>query len=733
MSAPADLRPYASNFEHIEDELHWLDALIRLRTETLDLQNKTAPEAQAARAIYITPAEAEWLLASSETSDVRDAATAKVRAEVRRARDRIDRRIACSLDRNVFLALPRLSQLFGLSAFERHALLICLAPELRRKYDRLYAYLQDDITRKKPSVELVLSLLCESAADKWTARFFFFDHAPLMRAGILQKTDDPQSPSGSSGLAQFLKLDPRILGFVLGQDYIDARLIGAVTLHRPSRLEPFTEPGSDAALLHFIRNHFAAGSSETKKVVLYLHGPSGAGKKSLALAACRQMGCAMLCVDLELLPAHGAEAQALLEPVFREVVLSQAALYLDNANALLRDENRPTLKLISRLAVEYGWLVFMAGDKPWRPEGIFKECVFHAVGLPVHDVPMRQAAWETALRERTSEAASWAGQLARRFRLTPGHIREAVNFASAECMMRQGQTELSLAALYEACRQQSSHKMGELAVKVEPRYGWDDLILPDDKIAHLREICSQVKHHYRVFGEWGFDKKISHGKGLSALFFGVPGTGKTMAAQVIAREVQLDLYKIDLSGVISKYIGETEKNLAKIFQEAQASNAILFFDEADALFGKRTEISDAHDRYANIETSYLLQKMEEYEGVVILATNLRENMDDAFLRRIRFVVEFPFPDEASRLKLWRTHIPVDAPVSDSIDFEYLSRELQIAGGSIKNIVVNSAFLAAEDEGVIGMEHFLSGAKREFEKLGKLWSERDRPTYSGVPG
>jgi SpoVK/Ycf46/Vps4 family AAA+-type ATPase len=263
-----------------------------------------------------------------------------------------------------------------------------------------------------------------------------------------------------------------------------------------------------------------------------------------------------------------------------------------------------------------------------------------------------------------------------------------------------------------------------MAVKIEPRHGWEDIVLPEYKLTQLKEICSQARHRYRVFGEWGFDRKLSHGKGLSALFSGPPGTGKTMAAEVIAHDLQMDLYKVDLSSVVSKYIGETEKNLSRIFHEAETGNAILFFDEADALFGKRTEVSDAHDRYANIEISYLLQKMEEYEGIVILATNLRENMDEAFTRRIRFIIEFPFPDEASRLRIWQTHFPKEAPVSEEIDYEYLSRQFKIAGGNIKNIVLNSAFLAAGDGSVIRMEHILRGTQREFEKMGKLWGEQN---------
>ena len=275
-----------------------------------------------------------------------------------------------------------------------------------------------------------------------------------------------------------------------------------------------------------------------------------------------------------------------------------------------------------------------------------------------------------------------------------------------------------------ACRQQSSRTLDGLAVRLALRRGWDDLILPADRVAHLRDICAQVCYRYQVLGRWGFGARLGHGTGLSVLFSGPPGTGKTMAAEVVAGDVDLDLYKVDLSGVVSKYIGETEKNLARIFAEAGTSNAILFFDEADALFGKRTEVSDAHDRYANIETSYLLQKMEEYDGAVILATNLRQNLDEAFVRRIRFVVEFPFPEADSRARIWRTLLPAQVPVSPDVDFALLAREYPVAGGSIKNIVLNAAFLAAADGGVIGSRHILRGTRREFEKIGKLWPEPD---------
>ena len=238
-------------------------------------------------------------------------------------------------------------------------------------------------------------------------------------------------------------------------------------------------------------------------------------------------------------------------------------------------------------------------------------------------------------------------------------------------------------------------------------------------MALLREICNQVRYRAQVYDTWGFDRKLSLGKGLNVLFAGPSGTGKTMAAEIMARELGLDLYKIDLSTIVSKYIGETEKNLARIFAEAETSNAILFFDEADALFGKRSEVRDSHDRYANIEISYLLQRMEEYDGVAILASNLSKNMDDAFVRRMRFTVEFPFPDEDSRRRIWEGIWPAETPRRPGLDLADMARRFDLPGGAIRNIAVAAAFLAADDGQAVGMGHLMRATQREYQKMGKL--------------
>ena len=247
-------------------------------------------------------------------------------------------------------------------------------------------------------------------------------------------------------------------------------------------------------------------------------------------------------------------------------------------------------------------------------------------------------------------------------------------------------------------------------------------------MAQLREITDYVKYRHIVFGEWNFEQKVSLGRGLNVLFSGPSGTGKTMAADIMSGELKLDLYKIDLSAVVSKYIGETEKNLDRIFKEAQDSNAILFFDEADAIFGKRSEVRDSHDRYANIEIAYLLQKMEEYDGIVILATNLRKNLDEAFARRMHFSVEFPLPEESDRYRIWQRVFPKEAPLSKDADLQFMARQFKVTGGNIKNIALGAAFLAAADGRVINTEHLIRTTKREYQKIGRLCTEADFGPY-----
>jgi SpoVK/Ycf46/Vps4 family AAA+-type ATPase len=315
-------------------------------------------------------------------------------------------------------------------------------------------------------------------------------------------------------------------------------------------------------------------------------------------------------------------------------------------------------------------------------------------------------------------------QLAGQFEFNAAQIRDAV--ASGMDRARSSGRALSAEDLFLAARQHSNPNLAGLAQKISPRYAWEDIVLPEDQRAMLREIVATVRGRPKVLDDWGLGRKLVPSRGVTILFSGPPGTGKTMAAEILAGELGLDLYKIDLSSVVSKYIGETEKNLERIFRQAAASNAILFFDEADALFGKRSEVRDSHDRYANIEISYLLQRMETYQGLTILATNLRANLDEAFTRRLQFAVDFPFPEEGDRLRIWQTLFPPEVPRAEDLDFKTLARRFKLAGGSIRNVIVAASYLAASDGGVVTMDHLLHGTRRELQKLGR-WADETSPT------
>lgn len=707
---------YDSPWEHIDEEMRWLDLVISRRVNVFRKSLLDMAHTGTGQQIYISHAEIDRLLKASPAPSGEGASFDE---EIVMARQHIDARLAKSIDNGQGLPLVRLARMFQLTAFELQAIVVCLASEIDSKYDKIFSYLHDDIGRKRPSVCLILDLLCVLPGDRWRARAMLNDSSPLLRNELLLPWDEPGSPSGSGDLARFLRMDPAIFNFVLGTKVVDRRVDSAVSLLASRVGDGINEDGILRRLRTLVGHYVSSATSSPRGLVVNLHGESVSDRKNLALEVCRSGGWSLLCIDLDQLLEGQSDIEHTLRIALRQSLLWQAPVYLDNLDVISgRDGTNTLVKRIGRQLAQYSRLAFIGTAQPRNVTADCDGLEFHQFYVPFPDVANRENAWIKALNPLESVKSGWATLMARHFRLTEDQINEAVKSAYHEGVM--GERVIELEDLFSACRRMSRHSLAGLATKIEPNYRWEQLVLPGDKLELMRELCGQLKYRYRVFEEWGFGKRLSHGKGLSALFTGPPGTGKTMSAEVIARELGLDMYKVELSAVVSKYIGETEKNLSKIFKEAESSNAILFFDEADALFGKRTEVADAHDRYANIETSYLLQKMEEFEGVVILASNLRENMDEAFVRRLRFIVDFPFPDEADRLRIWQTHFPAQAPLSEDVDFVLLSRQLQVAGGNIKNIVLNAAFLAAADESNISMSHILHSAKREFEKIGKRW-------------
>jgi SpoVK/Ycf46/Vps4 family AAA+-type ATPase len=567
-------------------------------------------------------------------------------------------------------------------------------------------------------VDLALALLAPSVEDKARALTYFDANAPLIHNQLIELVADPSQPQPPL-LAKYLKVNDRIASFLLGSDELDDRIQSFTIMRDPQEYCDSLLVADDVKrrLMHFLKYNSLANG-----VIFYLRGPYGVGRQKTAEAVCREQGLRLLIADLEWLSCNeDGSCEQISGDVQREAKLQQAAVYWKGFDTILDEKKKGVLRRFVRQLEERPALTFLAGETIWQPADSLREAPYAQIELGRPTSAERVRMWTAAVNGNyVVNPEVDLSALATKFKFTGGQILDAA--ATTENLARQRETqplEIMPLDLYEACRMHSNQNLALLAKKITPKYEWHDIVLPDDRLKQLREICNYVKYRARVYDEWGFDLKLSLGKGLSVLFAGPSGTGKTMAAEIIAGELGLELYKIDLSTVVSKYIGETEKNLSRIFTEAETSNAILFFDEADALFGKRSEVKDSHDRYANIETGYLLQRMEEYEGVVILATNLRKNMDEAFVRRLHFTVEFPFPDEADRHKIWTNIWPDKTPRDPALDLSFMARRFEISGGNIRNIALAAAFLAADDGGRVDTNHLLRATKREFQKMGKV--------------
>ncbi|MGA1871562.1 MAG: AAA family ATPase [bacterium] len=712
---------YRASLEHLLDELQRIDMLIRIQVIIFRLKGKGVMD--EFQGLCIEEKDIDSILLDEDPFRIEGIKELPQFKAFFDNLERIEKRIAhkkeASLQMGIELRLERLKNLFGLSSAEMDILLISLAPELDARYETLYSYIQDDVTKKRAYIELILKIVCQSLPAQLEARGYFMPNAPLFKNYILYMFDDP-SHQNATLQRKYLKVDERVINYLLGFDDIDARLF------------PYARPGTphtkweDLYLPLNLKNQLMRVAhkleSNAEGLIFYFQGAYGTGKQSTAEAICHTRGIGLLTINVKSLQNREqmsfAEAVSLIS---REAVLQGSAIYWDGFDDLLIEDKQPLLKVfLDEMEIHRG-LVFLAGNKVWEPADVFYAKFFFHVEFPFPTYTERVQLWTRALGKNPGSGENLnLKDVSNKFRLSGGQIKDAAVTARNLAVWRDsGKEQISNTDLYAACRIQSNRTLSTLAKKIVPHFKWDDIVLPKDKLAQLREVCTHLKYRSLVYEEWGFDKKLSLGKGLNVLFAGASGTGKTMAAEIMASELGLDLYKIDLSTVVSKYIGETEKNLAGIFSEAETSNAILFFDEADALFGKRSEVRDAHDRFANIEISYLLQRMEEYEGMTIMATNLRKNMDEAFVRRMHFTIEFPFPKEKERRLIWNVIWPEKAPRSNDLDLNFVARRFELSGGNIKNIALAAAFYATEDGGVVNMAHLIRAIQRENQKMGKM--------------
>ncbi|WGV28011.1 AAA family ATPase [Halotia branconii] len=725
------MKYYATSLQHILAELERIDLLIQVQLQRLQQIQSTDTAFQG---LYISEEDLEamlkkpvgmphWAAASTPLS------TDEVEDIFEQLADDIALCKEKSIKRNINLRLSALARSFQLTTIDIDILLICLAPELDLRYESLYAYLHGDVTKKRPSIDLVLNLLCPSLEQKLVTRQRFTPSHPLLKHHLLNVFDDP-SQHQPPQLGKFLKLDDRIVNYLLNIDEIDSRINTYTKYKLPqAKLE-------DLLLPIEIKQRFQLLTQEkyilTEGCIFYFQGSYGVGKQATAEALCQQLGMGLLIVDGDrLLNSENVAFDIAINLVCREAYLQQAALYWKGFDSLLEDDKQARLLSFIKQLEDANLLTFLAGEVTWEPVDALQDIPFLRIEFSHPTNTERVQLWQKSLRDNTdfgSEADLKI--LASKFRFSGGQIADATATARNIAHWRDPkQQHLTMADIYAGCRLQSNRKLSNLATKINPYYKWDDIILPPDQMQMLREICNSVKYRTLIYEEWGFDNKLAMGKGVNVFFAGLPGTGKTMSANIIAGELGLDLYKIDLSSVVSKYIGETEKNLSRIFNEAQTSNAILFFDEADALFGKRSEVRDSHDRYANVEVSYLLQRMEEYQGVVILATNLRKNMDDAFVRRMHFSLEFPFPNKKERRRIWEQIFPKSTPKNPDVDLDFMAQRFEIAGGNIRNIALGAAFLAADDGMAISMNHLIWATRREYQKMGKILTEGEFGEYA----
>jgi AAA+ superfamily predicted ATPase len=723
-----DIAIYQNSKQHLYAELKRIELL--LQAQLLYKQQFTHSASEWSH-FFISDQEAVHCLSNSTEDHTHTSLSAetlavldKLRQQLQQTRNLIAEQVQASIAAGKFLRLLWLAQVCNLSQLDVDILLLALAPAVESRYQRLYAYLQDDLQKKALTVGLALQLTIGNFNQDWSARqaarVRFAASMPLMSYRLLRLRDEGNLPL----IGQQIQVDERIIDYLLEQDILPEQMAGYAQWKLPQQtLEQLI--GTDfitPAVLTAIQKNIAAKNL----IFVSVAAMAGTGRKTLVEAVCQQLKMPLLIVNVKrLLSMHSVQDfPATLISLCRESLLQRAALVWEHSDDLWLENMQLQRADFFRLLAQFRGLHFLLTQQAKQISELPSTCQRFDWSLPPFTAKQRYQLWQHLQEKLQIEAASSVDlqSLAERFQLTPGQIADAWRTARDMAIARQPKkAQVQPADLQKSCHLQSQQALNGLAQRITPRYGWDDLVLPPSCLALLDQLRGFLKHQSHIYEQWGFADKMSLGKGVYALLSGPPGTGKTMAAEVLADELGLELYKIDLSMMVSKYIGETEKHLQRIFDQAQGNNAILFFDEADALFGKRSEVKDAHDRFANIETSYLLQKLEEHTGVIILATNFRRNIDEAFIRRLHFCIEFPFPTLIERQTMWEKVWPQQLP-RETLDMQLLAQRFELAGANIRSIALAAAFLAINEQGKqakVSMQHVLQAAHMEYQKLGRI--------------
>jgi winged helix domain-containing protein/ATPase family protein associated with various cellular activities (AAA) len=753
-----DSRAYANSDEHLWDEFGRIDQMIHAQTKRWLYTIAEHKEVKHWGMAYVSQEEVEHYLESKY--EPQDHFPAWMKSELNGLWEDVSKREALITDKlsakpsHAALRLNQLVHLFGLNPREQDALLICLLPQVDSRYRRLFGYLQDDASRTRPNVELVLEILGSSIVSRQAGRAIFEPVSALLANHLLVLGAGPQGDE--SLLVRPVGVDDRIAGYLFGSNAFDARLVGIVSqvfgavpvvddlvvgdalLEQIKRMaiwwQAQPKPGADSG----------ATKEKIKGATFFLYGPEGSPVRQVAKFLQGGKEASLLEVDTAAALRSPYGFELVVQLAFREALLQGAAILWTGCETLLEPDlassERSMLQvhmdILAAAAARFPGLVFLSSTVSWDPAGRFhnKDHLFLRLAFPVPSYEVRQKLWQHSLESKVElelenmNREALSGLLANSFQLTEGQIHSSLSTAFELARARDpGQPRLTVDDILDGCRRQSGQGLATLARRLEPRSGltFEDLKLPPATQRKLEELRQRIRLREQVLTGLGFEQRLPLSLGLVVLFTGSSGTGKTMAAELLAaKDMNVDLYKVDLSAVVSKYIGDTEKRLAELFDQAEEMNACLFIDEADALFGKRGDVKDASDRYANMQVNYLLQRIEEYSGVVILATNLRSNLDSAFLRRIHFSLDFPFPDEIIRYQIWRGMFPDKLERPGDQVLAALAKQFELNGGSIRNVVLAAAFRAlARVEGkarpIITVRDLILSIEQELDKAGKI--------------
>ena len=607
-----------------------------------------------------------------------------------------------------FFALQYIATLYKLTDLEYFCLILSLMTEFDDKYEEMFAYLQGGEDAGKSVYDLALRLYY------FVADINDIEDVYTIRDELEGKMSDLCFEY------QTTKLDKRLVSFIMhsGKKQIS---ISGVDCYIPIEDKPLPVMEDIAERFCNIINN----RDEIESIYFHLWGVEGIGKKTLVKRFSEILNVSVIMVDM-------SQFYMLEEKVFyntllticREVIINQGFVCFYNFDIFNQEDcpNKRYENLVLDMVQRFTNVIFVLSKEEDRAKD---RSDYLWIDVPI-SYPNKEESiklWEICLSGIDQSDDVKAYEMANKFTFTPGQITRTRQQADRLVLWKQ-ESKLSRDEICSCAYSQIVSDLEKQASLIHAKYSWEDLVLPEEEKTMLMNACDQITYKHVVYNNWGFEKRLAYGKGVSMLFAGPPGTGKTMAARVVANALGIEIYKVNLSQIMSKYIGETEKNLNVLFDEAKKSNVILFFDETDALFGKRTEVKDSHDKNANLETSYLLQKMEEYDGITVMSTNYLENIDAAFFRRISYVIHFPFPDEKSRKAIWKGMYPKEVPMSEDIDFDYLARQFELSGGNIKNIAVTSAFLAAKNDDKLKMKHILKALKYELTKQGKTLLKED---------